>query len=719
MLRILTALLVCAAAEAATLNVNLAINATMTATASGGYAASGSATLTGGITDSGTFSSTIDLTTITTTGAPYTLTLKNGILGGTMVIPDSALVGLLGGGTSASGISATVASATGSYAGDSGSFPSLSGSGGFNATGAITFTLSGAGTLTTGGTVTNPPPTITAVLDAASNTPNVAQGTIFIVKGKLLCPGSQLTEFSVPRPTTTPDGVQITFTPAAGGTGTNALLWYEDPGYDGTGTCQLAGILPSSVATGNYNVTVTSGTATSAPVTTQVLASKFAMFTQDSTGNGLAVAQNVVSTTEYDLNRLTTGTINGIKISPAYPGEYMVVYGTGLGGVAGDDNIPSPVYDFTKNGVTVQAIVGGTAIPALFAGRAGYAGEDQINFQLPANIATGCTVVLQISVNGVKSPATTISIANSASAGTCTLAGYSSSLLSSLDNGATINTGSFELTQISSSVEGETFTEASVGGSFTQLSGLELPSLATGGSTTVNTQTIGSCTVYTATFTGNNATQTPSAGGVSTNLDAGQVTISGPAVSNLSNSAMTDSAGAYSLTIGETGLGLTGGPTGTLGAGAYPITAAGGTGVKGFNTSITLGPPLTITGGLPTTVVRSNGMPLAWTGGNSTDVVSIQGFSGTSTGTEPNTTTTATVFTCTTTAGTGGFTVSSQVLDLLPATGSATSGGVGYLTVSSGPAPVPFTTSLTSSPSTTVQALYSAGVGTAGSVIYQ
>jgi len=82
------------------------------------------------------------------------------------------------------------------------------------------------------------------VLDAASNTANLAQGTIFIVKGTNLCPGTTLTAFGIPRPTVSPDGVQITFTPAAGGTGTNALLWYEDPLGGGAATVPPVVIVP-------------------------------------------------------------------------------------------------------------------------------------------------------------------------------------------------------------------------------------------------------------------------------------------------------------------------------------------------------------------------------------------------------------------------------------------------------------------------------------------
>ena len=710
MLRVLTALLVCAAAQAATLSTSLSVTGTVSESTSA-FTVTGTATFTGGFAGSGTFSATIPFTSLeggSTIPVTFTIALSGGTLGGTLQVPLTVLEGDT---TTATG-SGTITSATGTYAGDTGTFPSLSGAGAISGT-AITFTLSGAGTITTGGTVTAPPPAITAVLDAARNTANLAQGTIFIVKGTALCSVTALTAYNVPRPTVGSDGVTITFTPAAGGTATNALLWYEDP-LSG-GACQLAGILPSSVAPGTYNVTVTSGTA-SAPVSVTVVAHKFALFTQDSTGSGLAVAQNVVSATEYDLNRLTTGSVAGTTISPGHPSQYMVAYGTGLGGVAGDDNIASPVYDFTQNGVSVSVVIGGMSIPVLFAGRAGYAGEDQINFQLPSNVPTGCTVTFQVSVNGVLSPATTLAIAPGTSASACVLTGYTTSQLENLDNGGVINAGGFSISQFTETETGTgTFTFSSAGGQFTQITGFELQSLASLSGSFSET-TVGSCTVIQVTLTN---TGTVLAGGTVAYLDAGAVTLSGPSGSNLNKTALTDSSGTYSLTIGESGVTIPGGVNGTLVGGTYTIAGAGGTGVGSFNTSITLGTPLTINGGLPATVTRSQGLPLTWTGGNSTDVVSIVGYSGTTSGTGTNAITTASEFICLTTAGTGGFTVSSQVLDQLPATPASASGGSGYLSVSSGPQPTSFAPTLTATPSTTVPSKFSASIGTAGSVIYQ
>ena len=279
--------------------------------------------------------------------------------------------------------------------------------------------------------------------DAASNTPNIAQGSIFIVKGTNLS-ARGYTPFGPPRPTVSSGGVKVTFTPVAGGTGTDAYLVYL---YNQSGVNQIACILPSTVAVGNYNVTVTNGTVSS-PVVAQVVANKVGLFTQDSTGGGLASVQNYISAGVVDLNRLTTGSVGGVTISPAKPGQPVIAYGTGLGGYAAGDNTASPAFDF-RSTETIVAIVGGVTIPVDYAGRAGYAGEDQINFTLPSNIPTGCAVSLQISVNGKLSAPTSISIAPDANSSACVFPGYTTAQLQKLDRGGTITAGAFSITQFS------------------------------------------------------------------------------------------------------------------------------------------------------------------------------------------------------------------------------------------------------------------------------
>jgi uncharacterized protein (TIGR03437 family) len=552
-------------------------------------------------------------------------------------------------------------------------------------------TFSGAGTITTGGTATAPPPTITAVQDAGSYTASVPQGGIFVVKGTNMS-ASGLNQPPLPYPTSA-GGTSITFTPIAPTTGapTEAYIVYT---YNESGVNQLAGIVPSTLSAANggtYNVTVTYNGTTSTPFATQVVPSKPGLFTQDQTGGGLAVVQNIVSATEYDLNRLTTGTVSGVTISPAKPGQTLIAYATGLGPLPFADNIvPPSTYSYPN----VQVIVGGTSITPLYAGVSGYPGEAQINFTLPASVTTGCAVTLQISVGSVVSSATTLSIAPTASAADCVYQGLSTAQLTALDQGGTITTGGFEIVYSAETEAGVgNITASSISGAFTQQTGFELSSGSSSGS--VTTTTIGACTVYQVKSSASGTF----AGGAATDLDAGTVTLSGPSGSNITNETITETNNTYSLTLGETGItGVPNLPNGVLVAGGYTLAGKGGKDVGSFTTSISLGSPLTITGGLPTTVTESAGLTLNWTGGNASDVVEIIGESGTISGTGLSQVTTSTEFVCTTTAGAGGFTVPSSVLTLLPKvslTAIANDTASGSLSVTSTTTPVNFAPSLT------------------------
>ena len=693
MQRILTALLLCTAAQAATLSVNISATATIPLSGLGGssFSATGRATLTGGIADSGTLSATIALSA--TSGnytGPYTLTLTNGTLGGTLTIPIAVLTGS-GSGTM------SVTSAGGTYAGDSGSF-NISGTGSVGASG-IGINLTGSGTINTGGTVTAPPPVITAVLDAGSYGPTLPEGGIFVVRGSNLSDSGYNIPSALPYPTTFRN-TEVTFTSASGAK-TDAYIAYT---YNLSGTNQIAAIVPSTLAAGTYNVTVTYNSTTSAAFSSQVVVSKPGIFTQDGTGSGLAVVQNIVSATQYDINRLTTGTVNGYTISPAKPGQTLVLWTTGLGPVPFADNIAPPAFTYSN----VQVIVGGTSITPLYAGVSGFPGETQINITLPSNIQTGCTVPLQLKVGNVTSAATTVSIAPSSSDSACVLAGFTTAQLQALDNGGTYTTGGFSIDQITETIPTlGTIKADNASGAFTQVTGFELSSVSS--TSTVNTNQIGSCTVYTVT-----SGASTFAGGSSTFLDAGQVTLTGPSGTSLSNTPLTESGNSYSLNIGDEGTTLPGSLNGKILAGTYTLTAAGGKDVGKFTVSLTLGTPLTITGGLPSSVTESAGLTINWTGGNASDIVEIIGSSGVSTGSGANLVTTTTEFICTTTAGPGTFTVPSSVLTQLPVT---TANNTGFLEVVSTPTPVPFTAPLTVVGS--VNATFAGLLGTGATVTYQ
>jgi len=566
---------------------------------------------------------------------------------------------------------------------------------------------------TFGAASTSSGPTITAVWDAASNTSGVAEGSVFIVKGSKLCPvqANTITLFTVPRPTSSADGVKITFTPTAGGGGTDSLLIYE---YNPSGVCQLAAILPSTVAPGTYNVTVTNGTV-SAPFQSTVLQRKFALITQDSTGTGLAAVQNVVSAAQYDVNSFTTGAGKGTTISPAKPGQYLIAYGTGMGPLVGGDNSSSPVYDFSSNGVAVQAIVGGVSVPVLFAGRAGYAGEDQINFQLPANVPTGCTVSLQISVNGQLSDSTFIAIAPNASAGACIEPGFTAAQLQQYDNGASQTLGYFGLTQFTMSVPsvGTAKVDGATGG-FTRYTGYQLAGLAHAQAQVTSS---GSCIVaHVQSSTQVGLTPTPAGG-----LDAGTVTLNGPSSSGIANQPFTQDPNSlqYSLNLGTEGVAIPGALNAALVAGTYTVAGAGGADVGKFSTSVTLGAPLALAGGgLPGTVNRSAGLTLNWSGGNPSDLVEIIGSSGTTSGTGTSAVTDSWTFICTTNAGAGTFTVPSSILLQLPAISASSTTGSGLLEFASAVSPATFSAPLTAGGSVT-NSTFAALLGFGSIVSYQ
>jgi uncharacterized protein (TIGR03437 family) len=692
-------LLVAAGAQAASVSSTLTISNGTAILSGTSFVNTGQVTLTnlgsGGATVTGTFSSTINLLTDITGSSvtsKFTITLSGGTLTGTYTEPLTILYG------SSGNASATITLGTGTYAGYTGSFPTLAGSSSSTGGTSYSFSFKGDGTLST-----TPVPTISAVQDGASNTPNIAQGEFLSIYGTNLTPSSSgATIF--PRPTSV-GGVKVTFTPVAGGAGIDTYLIgvYKASGYD-----QINALLPSTVPVGTYNVTVTNGTV-SAPFQTQVVASKPGLFTQDQSGTGLAVVFNYISPSENDVNRLTTGNYNGSLSSPAKPGQTLVAWGTGIGPYQAGDNTAGITHDFSTS-EPIAAIVGGVSIPVVFAGLNGYAGEDQINFTLPANVPTGCAISLQISVNGVLSAPTSIAIATSASPTACVQPGYTTQQLQSLDQGGTINAGSFSLSQATETVASlGTFISADIGGAFSQITGFQL---AAAGTSTVSVTTSGSCMVYHVT-----TTSTGVATGHVTEFDAGTVTLTGPAGTNLNSQQLLETSNIYSYSIGSPG------QTGSspLLPGTYTVNGAGGTDVGPFNTSITIGSPLTLNSPLPTTVTESAGLTLNWTGGNSSDVVEIIGASGTFTGTGNSRITNLTEFVCSTTAGQKTFTVPASILTQLPtitAAQVAATTAEGILEVTSGPTPVSFNATLKKDGSN-IPSYFSSTVGIIGLPVYQ
>jgi hypothetical protein len=140
-----------------------------------------------------------------------------------------------------------------------------------------------------------------------------------------------------------------------------------------------------------------------------------------------------------------------------------------------------------------------------------------------------------------------------------------------------------------------------------------------------------------------------------------------------------------------------------------------------FNTSISIGPPLSLISSLPTIVTESAGLTVNWQGGNASDVVYIVGASYTSSGTVDNRITNMTEFICTTTAGQQTITVPASILTQLPITPPPQVPAVtpdGYLEVVSGTTPANFNATLKKDGSN-IPSAFGSLVGAGGTVVYQ
>jgi uncharacterized protein (TIGR03437 family) len=247
---------------------------------------------------------------------------------------------------------------------------------------------------------TNPAISSGGVVNAATNTTatasggGIAEGSVIAIYGTGLGPASPLTAAGLPLLATLGNST-VTITPSTG----PAVQAY--PVY--VSTTQINAIVPSNTPAGAANVTVTYGSATSAPVPITIVRSSFGIFTEHY-GSGPAAAIDLTTP-----NPLLSAS------NAAHPGDFVTIFGTGLGPVNVPDN-QAPGGAISPTGLSVKVIVGGQTITPTYAGRSPqYPGEDQINFQLPSgnSIPTGCSVAVTITVNGAASNAATLPIVQS------------------------------------------------------------------------------------------------------------------------------------------------------------------------------------------------------------------------------------------------------------------------------------------------------------------
>jgi uncharacterized protein (TIGR03437 family) len=244
------------------------------------------------------------------------------------------------------------------------------------------------------------------IVNASGYQAALAPNTVFVIFGSGLGPASIQTA-SAPNYPVTLAGTSITFTPAGGGTPIAAKLVY-------TLSTAVAGILPSSIAPGTYAVSVTYQTQSSPPQNATVVARSLGIATSNAAGSGAAQATIGNVNNGISLVRMTSGSVSygGYDwiLSPAHPGDAVVLWGTGggadpandLGGSSGDQ---TAVGSFTVN-------VDGTTIVPFYSGAAsGYPGLWQVNFALPANIAPDCFAAVTVTGGGQISNTVTLAIA--------------------------------------------------------------------------------------------------------------------------------------------------------------------------------------------------------------------------------------------------------------------------------------------------------------------
>ncbi|MGE5571163.1 MAG: hypothetical protein ACM3S5_19180 [Rhodospirillales bacterium] len=213
----------------------------------------------------------------------------------------------------------------------------------------------------------------------------IAPGSIFTIFGRELATineGSSVQEFPLPKAegwrgtkvTVQPSGQSVIYAP---------LLYVSKE--------QIVAIMPSSVPTGKtVFLRVETSRGQSEPATLTLVQQSFGLFSSSASGAGPGAIQNFVSADSYPLNTL---------ISPARPGQTVVLWGTGLGPIEDDDALPAKFGEILPR---AEVFVGGRRVTTIeYQGRSpGSAGLDQINVVLPQDIITGCHVPVVVKTSG-------------------------------------------------------------------------------------------------------------------------------------------------------------------------------------------------------------------------------------------------------------------------------------------------------------------------------
>jgi uncharacterized protein (TIGR03437 family) len=395
---------------------------------------------------------------------------------------------------------------------------------------------------------------------------------------------------------------------------------------------QVNAILPSATPTGTGTITLSYQGGTSS-ISVQVLAANFAMDTLNGAGTGSGVV------TDLNYNVIT-------MINPAHPGEDLILWGSGLGAVTGDETEPPVQVDL---GTGVQVFVENQPATVLYGGRGSSPALDQIDFTVPTGISGGCRTSIAVLVKGVTGNVTSMSVAP-AGQSTCNDGfGFltAANLQKAVTNGS-LNMGGVVVSRIATGNDTLLgyFGNYPLNSLIRSYGGYYGPS-------------IGSCVAY-------------EVGGSS--IETALVDPVQPAYLNVgADMVITGPGGTQTIPVSSAGYfaaDLAVAPSTYIQPGSYTATnGSGGSNVGAFTWNLTL-PASVVPTNIPATVNRAQDLKLTWTGGSAYQVASIFLISGIPLASSLNS---WAFIVCDADASSGTFTVPSAILNLLPTNGYGSS----------------------------------------------
>ena len=471
--------------------------------------------------------------------------------------------------------------------------------------------------------------------------PVIAQGSIFVVFGTGIGPTTLTYPAGLPLPTSVPDANGTSISISSGGTTVDAYIVY-------TSALQVGAILPSNTPTGTATVKLTYNGKTSPAFTISVIQSRVGIFTTNQQGTGTAAAQHGVGSAPVLLTKA------------AHPGEPVILYGTGLGPISGPDNVaPGSV----QVGDNVVVTIAGEVVKADYAGRSpSFAGLDQINFTIPADVVTGCYVPASVTASGQVSQDFVLPIAKNGSDVCSHIFGLSDSALATLDGGGTVNVGLFQVLigyapALGGAVQG-------AGGLFDNANAASVYNIynlipVAYGAVTYPAP-LNKCVVIDQVITGGgfNLPAFNQIGGTELIPNSITLDISGPGgAAHLLRQTDGGYVGVFLTPI--------------LGPGDYTISGIGGPDVGPFNAKITLPSNLNFTNAGNFSKLPNADLTIVWSGGTSSanPVVTVFGNSTVVNATDPSKSR-AKSFYCAAPASAGKFVVPASVRSQLPSAGS-------------------------------------------------